>query len=98
MHCLQCLTTEPVFNKHKENCLIINDPQAVRVPSKGEQIMFQNRSRQLQGYPKSGSLARDNLSITSDSPELRIMCQAYSRIQQRVTMTPNEFLKGARRS
>ena len=48
MYCLQFLTTKEILYKHKENCIIINGEQAIKMTNKGEKIMFQNYQRQLQ--------------------------------------------------
>ena len=47
MYCLQCFTTEEILNQHKENCMIINGQQAIKMPNKGEKIMLKNYQRQL---------------------------------------------------
>ena len=43
--CLQCFSSESILNRHKENCLVINQGQGVRL-NKGF-ISFKNYSRQL---------------------------------------------------
>ena len=43
--CLQCFSSEKVLVKHKENCLIINGKQNVKL-GKGS-ISFKNHSKQL---------------------------------------------------
>ena len=43
--CLQCFSSEKVLIKHKENCLIINDKQAVKL--KSGSIRFKNYFKQL---------------------------------------------------
>ena len=48
MYCLQCFSSEDVLNKHKTECIVINGEQAIKMPEKGEKIMFKNHSRQLQ--------------------------------------------------
>jgi len=48
MYCLQCFSSEDVLIKHKTECIVINGEQAIKMPEKGEQIMFKNHSRQLQ--------------------------------------------------
>ena len=48
MHCLQCFSTEEILTKHKENCLVINREQAIRMPQKGKNILqFQNHHKQM---------------------------------------------------
>ena len=39
MHCLQCLSAEEVFSKHKTNCMVIYGEQAIRMPQKGINIL-----------------------------------------------------------
>ena len=49
MYCLQRFSSEDVLNKHKTDSIVINGKQAIRIPSKGENILkFQNYKRQLQ--------------------------------------------------
>ena len=43
--CLQCFSSEKVLTEHKENCLVINDKQNVKL-GKGS-ISFKKRSEQL---------------------------------------------------
>ena len=47
MHCLQCFSSEDVLKMHKENCIVINGEQAIKMPQKGEKIMLQNHQRQV---------------------------------------------------
>ena len=46
MHCLQCFSSENVLNKHKENCLVINGEQRVKL-NEGF-ISFKNYSRPME--------------------------------------------------
>lgn len=39
---------QDILNKHKENCIVINGQQAVKMPNKGEKILFKHYQRQLQ--------------------------------------------------
>ena len=32
MHCLQCFSSEDVLNNHKTNSMVINGPQAKKIP------------------------------------------------------------------
>ena len=43
--CLQCFTSEKIFKEHKENCLIINGKQNVKLGKVS--ISFKNCSKQL---------------------------------------------------
>ena len=43
--CLQCFSSEKILIKHKENCLIINGKQSVKL--KGGLIAFKNYFKQL---------------------------------------------------
>ena len=43
--CLQCFSSEKVLIKHKENCLIINGKQSVKL--KSGSISFKNYFKQL---------------------------------------------------
>jgi len=47
MYCLQHFSSEDILNEHKENCIVINGEQAIKMPQKGEKIMFKNHHRQL---------------------------------------------------
>lgn len=47
MHCLQCFSSEKILNKHKTDCMVINGEQAIKMPEKGETIVFQNHHKQL---------------------------------------------------
>ena len=44
-NCLQCLGSEKILNKHKEDCLVKNGKQNVKVEK--EFISFKNYSRQI---------------------------------------------------
>ena len=39
MHCLQCFSSEKVLTNHKENCIQINGTQAIRMPTKKDNIL-----------------------------------------------------------
>lgn len=48
MYCLQCFSSDNVLNKHKNDCIVINGEQAIKIPQKGDNIIkFQNYNRQL---------------------------------------------------
>ena len=48
MHCLQCFSSERVLTNHKENCIQINGKQAIKMPTKGDNILkFNNFHKQL---------------------------------------------------
>ena len=42
MHCLQCFSTQDVLDRHKLNCIVINGEQAIRIPSKDNNILKYN--------------------------------------------------------
>ena len=47
-YCLQCFNPEKVLTKHKDNCLQINGTQAIKMPSKDDNILkFNNFHKQL---------------------------------------------------
>ena len=47
MHCLQCFSSESVFNNHKDNCIQVNGTQAVKMPDKDKNIVkFNNFHKQ----------------------------------------------------
>ncbi|XP_068713295.1 uncharacterized protein [Montipora foliosa] len=48
MYCLQCFTSERVLNNHKENCIQLNGAQAIKMPTKDDNILkFNNFHKQL---------------------------------------------------
>ena len=47
MHCLQCFSSERVLTDHKENCIELNGTQAVKMPTKENNILkFENFHKQ----------------------------------------------------
>ena len=48
MHCLQCFSSERVLTAHKENCFQVNGAQAIKMPTKDNNILkFDNAYKQL---------------------------------------------------
>ena len=48
MHCLQCFSSERVLTNHKENCIKVNGTQAIKMPTKDDNILkFNNFHKQL---------------------------------------------------
>ena len=48
MYCLQNFTTEQILFKHKDNCMVVNGKQAIRMPKERENIVqFKNHQRQM---------------------------------------------------
>ena len=48
MYCLQNFTTDQILLKHKDNCMVVNGKQAIRMPKKGENILqFKNHQKQM---------------------------------------------------
>ena len=48
MYCLQCFSSERILANHVNNCLTINDAQAINMPKQGENILkFNNFHKQL---------------------------------------------------
>ena len=48
MHCLQCFSSERVLTAHKENCFQVNGAQAIKMPTKDNNILkFDNAHKQL---------------------------------------------------
>ena len=45
MYCLQCFSIEEVLIKHKEDCLVINDQQSVKLGKSS--IKFKNYFKQI---------------------------------------------------
>ena len=49
MYCLQCFSSERVLTDHKENCMQVNGTQAIKMPTKDDNILkFNNYHKQLQ--------------------------------------------------
>ena len=48
MYCLQCFSSEKVLTNHKENCIQVNGTQAIKMPTKDNNILkFDNFHKQL---------------------------------------------------
>ena len=48
MYCLQCFSSERVLTDHKENCIQVNGTQAIKMPTKNDNILkFNNFHKQL---------------------------------------------------
>ena len=48
MYCLQCFSSEKVLINHKENCIQVNGTQAIKMPTKNDDILkFNNFHKQL---------------------------------------------------
>ena len=48
MHCLQCFSSERVLNDHKVNCIQVNGVQAIKMPTKDNNILkFVNFHKQM---------------------------------------------------
>ena len=47
MYCLQCFSSENILKDHKENSIIINGKQSIKMPEKDEIVFFQNCHKQL---------------------------------------------------
>ena len=42
MYCLQCFSSVGTLEKHKKNCIPVNDKQARNMPKEGEKVKFKN--------------------------------------------------------
>ncbi|KAL9959301.1 hypothetical protein ACROYT_G032614 [Oculina patagonica] len=51
MHCLQCFSSERVLNDHKENCIQVNGTQAIKMPTKDNNILKFNNFHKQQKVP-----------------------------------------------
>ncbi|KAL9988273.1 hypothetical protein ACROYT_G002704 [Oculina patagonica] len=51
MHCLQCFSSERVLNDHKENCIQVNGTQAIKMPTKDNNILKFNNYHKQQKVP-----------------------------------------------
>ena len=46
-YCLQCFTSETVHSNHKENYIIINGAQAIKMPKTEDMLYFENHHKAL---------------------------------------------------
>ena len=51
MHCLQCFSSERVLSDHKDNCIIVNGTQAVKMPNKNNNTLKYNNFHKKQPVP-----------------------------------------------
>ena len=51
MHCLQCFSSERVLNNHKDNCIQVNGTQAVKMPTKDNNVLKYNNHYKQQPVP-----------------------------------------------
>ena len=51
MYCLQCFSSEKVLNNHKDNCIQVNGTQAVKMPTKDNNILKFNNFHKQQAAP-----------------------------------------------
>lgn len=51
MHCLQCFSSEKVLTNHKENCIVINREQAVKMPDENDKVLKFNNFHRQQPVP-----------------------------------------------
>ena len=51
MHCLQCFSSERVLSNHKDNCIIVNGTQAVKMPDKNNNTLKYNNFHKQQPVP-----------------------------------------------
>ena len=51
MCCLQCFSSERVLNDHKDNCILINGAQAIKMPDKTDNILKFNNFHKQQPTP-----------------------------------------------
>ena len=47
MSCLHCSSSERTLEMHRQDCLAINGTQAIRMPTEGSKIYFQNHQKML---------------------------------------------------
>ena len=47
MYCLQCFISEEVLNNHKENCIISNGAQSIKMSNAGDMVYFKNYHKEL---------------------------------------------------
>ena len=51
MHCLQCFSSDRVLNNHKDNCIQVNGTQAIKMPTKDNNILKFNNFHKQQPVP-----------------------------------------------
>ena len=51
MHCLQCFSSERVLTDHKDNCIEVNGTQAIKMPTKDDNILKFNNFHKQQQVP-----------------------------------------------
>ena len=51
MHCLQCFSSERVLTDHKDNCIQVNGTQAIKMPTKDDNILKFNNFHKQQQVP-----------------------------------------------
>ena len=51
MHCLQCFSSDRVLNNHKDNCIQVNGTQAIKMPTKDNNILKFNNFHKQQPMP-----------------------------------------------
>ena len=47
LHCLHCCSSARVLENHKQDCLLINGTQAIKMPEAGSKIYFKNHKKML---------------------------------------------------
>ena len=47
LRCLHCCSSARVLENHKQDCLLINGTQAIKMPEKGSKIYFKNHQKML---------------------------------------------------
>ena len=47
IHCLQCFRYKKALNNRKENCITINDTQAIKMPKADDMVYFKNYQKGL---------------------------------------------------
>ena len=63
--CLQCFSSEKVLKEHKENCLIVNGKQSVKL--KSDSISFKNYFKQMPVPFKIYAVLKNNSSCKKNS-------------------------------
>ena len=51
MFCLQCFSSERILNEHKNNCIQVNGTQAIKMPTKDNNILKFNNFHKQQAVP-----------------------------------------------
>ena len=80
LRCLHCCSSARVLENHKQDCLLINGTQAIKMPEAGSKIYFQNQKKML---PVPFAIYADFEAITEKIDSCQPSdCKSYTRTYQ----------------